>query len=491
MMASTYSYVSFETREIQGRMAYGGERNLIVFGPNGSGKGMSFCVPNLLQCTDRSFFVVDPKGELAAMTAPFRRTLGPVMVINPFGIFTEIPGYEDLASCGYNPLVGLDPTKKSFNSDAALLADAVVMVEGKDPHWDRSARALIASLIMWVVLEARGMLSPDVLETAGALPPITGPKGVPTMARVRELLCMASSEPASWNDHKGTGIPALALAMMRTNIPGLRNKAAQFTEWTNEIRSVASSAKIQTEAFDDDEIADDLAKDGVRFESIKERPTTVYLMLPPDMVERHVKWLRLIITSALKAVMRPRRKGEPRVLFLMDEFAALGHLKIIETVWALVRGYGIQLLPIFQDVGQLKGIYSERWETFMGQAGAIMSFAPGDLTTAELLSERSGDRTANVTSRSTSTSTNRGVTEPHWMSNGGPSQSSGSSTSDSSNTTPTKTRAIHRHSLFGLREYATLSFIAGVSDVIPGYAPPFWDIMECARRARANPYRVD
>jgi type IV secretory pathway TraG/TraD family ATPase VirD4 len=33
------------------------------------------------------------------------------------------------------------------------------------------------------------------------------------------------------------------------------------------------------------------------------------------------------------------------VFFFMDEFAALGHLAIIETTWALVRGYGIQLVP--------------------------------------------------------------------------------------------------------------------------------------------------
>jgi type IV secretory pathway TraG/TraD family ATPase VirD4 len=44
--------------------------------------------------------------------------------------------------------------------------------------------------------------------------------------------------------------------------------------------------------------------------------------------------------------MRLREPGEPRVFFFMDEFAALGHLSIIETTWALVRGYGIQLVPV-------------------------------------------------------------------------------------------------------------------------------------------------
>jgi len=119
---------------------------------------------------------------------------------------------------------------------------------------------------------------------------------------------------------------------------------------------------------------------------MKREPVTVYLILPPDMMERHAKWLRLILTAALQASMRPREAGEPRVLFMLDEFAALGHLSIIETVWALVRGYGIQIMPVFQDLNQLKAIYKERWETFIGMAGAVASFAPNDLTTAEWLS---------------------------------------------------------------------------------------------------------
>jgi type IV secretion system protein VirD4 len=471
-------------------MAYGGERNAIIFGPNGSGKGTRLLVPNLLQCRDRSIFVVDPKGELAAITAPFRRTLGPVIIINPFGVMTELPGFEDLKSCGYNPLARLDPRLPSFNSDAALLAEALVMIEGKDPHWDRSAQALIAALIMFVVMEARQMLTPETMALAGVDTVFSGPPTVPTMARVRELLCMASEEPAARNDFRGAGIPALALAMMKTGLAGLRNKAAQFTEWTNEIRSIASAAKIQTEAFDDDEIAADLAKDGFRFQELKARPTTVYLILPPEMMDRHAKWLRLLIASAFQSLMKPRKPGEPRVLFILDEFAALGHMKIIETVWALVRGYGIQILPVFQDLTQLKDIYGQRWETFVGMAGAIVSFAPNDLTTAEWLSERAGETTRNVTSQSSSYSENKGKSFSWHMQGVNGGSNDGTSYSESNNNNPTKTRLIHRHSLFGLRPGATISFIAGVSDFVPGYAPPYWDIAECQSRARENPYFV-
>src|SRR5271163_1718568 len=68
-------------------------------------------------------------------------------------------------------------------------------------------------------------------------------------------------------------------------------------------------------------------------------------------------------------------------------------IKIIETVWALVRGYGIQILPIRQDLNQLKELYRDRWETFVGMAGAVAAFGARDMTTARWMADRAGERT--------------------------------------------------------------------------------------------------
>src|SRR5689334_2135130 len=82
------------------KMRYGGELHTLVFGPNGSGKSTRLIIPNLLQLENRSIVVVDPKGELAAVTAPYRRLLGKVVIINPFGVLAKRAGYEDLESQG-------------------------------------------------------------------------------------------------------------------------------------------------------------------------------------------------------------------------------------------------------------------------------------------------------------------------------------------------------------------------------------------------------
>jgi type IV secretion system protein VirD4 len=437
------------TQQVGAPMRYGDALHVLVFGPNGSGKGTRLLVPNLLQCEGKSIFVIDPKGELAAITAPYRRKLGDVVILNPFGVLTNWRGYGDLKSDGFNPLANLDPSSPSFNSDAALLAAALVQITGNDPHWDGSARALVAALIMYAVIEAR----------AG------GRRRVATMRRVRELLTMASGE--------GYGLPKLAEEMAQSAVMGLRNKAAQFTEWNREIAGIASSAKRQTEAFDDDPVMDDLDKNGFDPRAMKRRPMTVYVILPPEMMERQSKWLRLVLSAAIQGVLRARQRGEPGVLFMMDEFAALGHLEIIETVWALVRGYGIQLMPVLQDMSQLRALYKERWETFIGNAGVVASFRPNDLTTAKWLSERGGERT--VVAGSYNTGQSQGQ-KGHTGSNIGFSYNQ------------VKVPLMPAHELFGIPDGHLVLGMNGLSSLTPAYAPGYWQIKQCRERARANPY---
>jgi type IV secretion system protein VirD4 len=80
------------------------------------------------------------------------------------------------------------------------------------------------------------------------------------------------------------------------------------------------------------------------------------------------------------------------VLFMLDEFAQLGHLPVIENNLALMREYGVKLWPVFQDLAQAEDIYKTRWESFISNAGVLQTFAPQDVTTRKYLSELSGQR---------------------------------------------------------------------------------------------------
>lgn len=86
------------------------------------------------------------------------------------------------------------------------------------------------------------------------------------------------------------------------------------------------------------------------------------------------------------------------MLFLLDEFAALGHLRPVETAVGLLRGHGVKIWPILQDLSQIKAHYPRSWESFLANAGAIQVFGTNDQGTAEYFSKMTGTRTIDAPS---------------------------------------------------------------------------------------------
>jgi type IV secretion system protein VirD4 len=104
-----------------------------------------------------------------------------------------------------------------------------------------------------------------------------------------------------------------------------------------------------------------------------------------------------MIASILRPLMLDTRKPKVPVLFMLDEAAQLGHLPVIEQNLAMMRGYGVKLWTIYQDLSQVQDIY-RRWESFVGNSGVLQAFAPQDVVTAEYLSKRTGQTTRAVLS---------------------------------------------------------------------------------------------
>ena len=119
---------------------------------------------------------------------------------------------------------------------------------------------------------------------------------------------------------------------------------------------------------------------------------TIYAVLPGMRMATHFRWLRLIVQMALAAVERHPvpRSGLP-VLFMLEEFAALGPMRPIEVAAGLLAGAGVRLWPVVQDFTQLKANYPKSWETFVGNAGTVQAFAVGEMTTADYLSRMLGN----------------------------------------------------------------------------------------------------
>ena len=217
----------------------------LLFGPNGTGKGTRFLIPNLLSINDRSIVVIDPKGELASVTADYRRTISDVVMLNPFNVL-------GLGSAGFNPLASLNPKSPNFYDDAAALGEALIKLEGKDPHWSESAQGLIVALIMWEKLTK-------------------GDKA--NLENVREML----TEPDRWESYVGEDgkpherlIGGLRYTATQMAIDGgyeIASLASRFAgRDTNELASIRSTGDTQTRWLLSKPMRDDLKKPGVDFQ---------------------------------------------------------------------------------------------------------------------------------------------------------------------------------------------------------------------------------
>ena len=103
------------------------------------------------------------------------------------------------------------------------------------------------------------------------------------------------------------GLRITAAGMVQSGGYEIASLAARFTEQTNELASVRSTADTQTRWVLSPPMRDDLKKNGVDFRRLKEKPTTVYVILPAERMRTHSVWLRLVAVSSLSASKPIRR----------------------------------------------------------------------------------------------------------------------------------------------------------------------------------------
>jgi type IV secretion system protein VirD4 len=343
-------------------LGYTGDRHIMTFGPNGAGKSMRLLYENLIRLKGWSVVVVDPKGDLARLTLEKRRAMGSaIVVLDPFGV-------SGFASDGYNPIAAL-ADDENLPDDALALAEAIIKSEGRDPHWGASAQDLVAACIMHIRLN-----EPD-----------TG-----SFEDVRKII-------GSDNARMQVNVVAMRKTAEAHEMPQLEAKAARYADINAESRellSILSTALTQTRWLDSPPVVNDLKSEKrFRFGDLKEKPTTIYLVLPPNRIATHSAWLRLMVTSILQPLLKDTSPAKVPVLLMLDEYPALAEgdgFPIIARNMAMFRGYGVKLWSVWQDVNQAIRIYGRNWESFAANAGVLQAFQPQDIPTAEYLSQRTG-----------------------------------------------------------------------------------------------------
>jgi type IV secretion system protein VirD4 len=350
-----------------------------------AGKTSPVLEPNLYLYPG-SMLVLDPKGELAR-TAHLRRALGhDVYVLDPFG-------QSGIASASYNVLSELDPDSVTIVDDVAAITEAVVVQDGGDPkarHFEESAQTLLKGIILLTLTLPE---NERTLVTARDLLSLT----YPSLLRAAKMLRPSGNgkrdeDYYTANDH---AVEALLSIMARSGgkFGGILAAVGNRFLGTppNERGSIFSTASVQTDFLDSLPLRLISKRSDFKLRALRgDRPVTIYLCLPVGRAKSHFRWLRLVVQMACTVLeqMGAYPRDRAPILFMMEEFATLGHMEIMERAAAYFPGFGIKLWAVLQDTTQLQRYYTSSWETFLGNAGLVQCFATGDQTTLNYLAGR-------------------------------------------------------------------------------------------------------
>ncbi len=367
------------------------DRGVFIVAGTGGGKGVSLLVPNLIGWPGGAF-CVDVKGELASITGirrgsasmakgsgtTVRNFLGQnVAILDPMG---DVKGPASVYRCGYNALSELDPSAPSFVSDVRQIAAALVVDEtGSGKHFTDMAAILVAGAI-------------EVVKVAA-------PERMHNLVTVRNIVTGGKLLAFL---QKAPGRPLVGEALGAMQAVGANEGGAFHTTLVRQLAWLADP-RMQASVMD---------KSGFSLTRVIQEGGTVYVCLPPDEMNTHKRWLRLMLGMGLRAKIRQGVYGHKarQTLFVVDEMPVLGTFDLLAEGVGYLRGYGIKPVAVVQNIGQLKQLYDRNWQTFLGNAGAIAAFSTNDDETARFVSNRLGSFEFMETTHSTSTST----TTPEW-----------------------------------------------------------------------------
>lgn len=335
------------------------------------GKGTNLIVPNLLGLGgyNGSWVVIDPKGENAAVTVRYQAKAGRnVVILNPWGLLTDTLGKGK----AYNPLDILDDkSNQNLVDDAAMIAEMIIPIDksDRDRFFSDSARAVLTGLIIHLAT-AYEKKDRTLVTLWGWL-------------RMPEDQWGTLLEDMAVNDDPVCGevVKKSATEVLRLMATGDKTWGIIFAyllQGTDFIKSPALSNALQS-GFDPYKLADG--------------KTTVYVIIPADKLQSHARWLRLVVSTTMRSVIRKPNKN---VCFLLDEFAALGYMpEVADVGLGLYAGYNITLWPVVQSLVQLNSIYHHNWENFIGNTAVRQFFNVNDNFTANYVSNAIG-MTSNV-----------------------------------------------------------------------------------------------
>ena len=342
-------------------LRHDGPEHVMAFAPTRSGKGVGLVVPTLLSWTG-SAVIHDIKGENWELTSGWRSGFSRCVRFDP----------TDRRSPKYNPLMAVRRGEHEVR-DVQNIADILVDPEGsleRRNHWEKTGHALLVGVILHV------LYAEEDKTLSGCVRFLSDPKRA--FAVTLRTMMMTP--------HLGEGAvhPIVAQAARE-----LLNKSE------NERSGVLSTAMSFLSLYRDPVIADVTSRSDWRIEDLVEGkgPLSLYLVVPPSDLSRTKPLIRLILNQVGRRLTEDLPQQDRRkLLFMLDEFPALGRLDFFESALAFMAGYGIRAYLIAQSLNQIEKAYGPN-NSILDNCHVRIAFATNDERTAKRVSDALGTTT--------------------------------------------------------------------------------------------------
>lgn len=340
-------------------------RNVIVLGSSGSGKGQSYVLPNLINNSEETMIVTDPKGELYRDTAKLKRDQGYEVYQIDFINFLE---------GGYNPLDYVND-----DQDAQQIAKTIAKnsaKDGKEDFFQVEGQRLLTALIIYCKHEYPNANIPD------------------------HVLSMFNKIADDENF-----LPNLLVELDKEHPAYQLLKSATVAQGKTRA-SILASFTQQTGIFTINKVAKMTRQSTFNFKEFQEKKSILYVKIPMD--ENPFLSLTATFFDQLISVFYRYADNNNSVLniptvFELDEFANIGKIEKYGRVLATCRGLGMSMNTIIQDVGQLEELYGkEMARSIISNHDTQIFLRTKDNDTAQYFSKMAGETTVRMKTKSTS-----------------------------------------------------------------------------------------
>lgn len=342
-----------------------GSSHGIVFAGSGGFKTTSVTIPTALKWGG-ALIVLDPSNEVAPMVSNHREAAGRrVRIIDP-----------RKPAIGFNALDWVGHFGGTKEEDIASVASWIMSDNGRasgirDDFFRASGLQLLTAIIADVCLSGHTLKEKQTLRQVRENLSEPEPK---LRQRLQDIYDNSESDFVKEN-------VAAFVNMTPATFSGVYANAIKETHW---LSYQNYAALVSGSTF--------------RTEDVASGKTDVFINIDLKTLETHSGLARVVIGAFLNAIYNRNGAMEGRALFLLDEIARLGYMRILETARDAGRKYGITLTMIYQSIGQLRETYggrdaSSKWF----ESASWISFAAiNDPETADYISRRCGMTTVEI-----------------------------------------------------------------------------------------------